>query len=71
MRKKVKKWLGDLEQHAPRARQSMLAAMMNVRPSQLLDRDLWRELGLRVAQERDEAPAASVSGRKQLPLLNE
>jgi tRNA 2-thiocytidine biosynthesis protein TtcA len=71
MRKQVKKWLTDLEQHAPRARQSMLAAMMNVRPSQLLDRDLWRELGLRVAQERDEAPAAPAPGRKHLPLLSE
>jgi hypothetical protein len=41
----------------------MLAAMMNVRPSQLLDRDLWRELGLRVAEERDEAPATPTARR--------
>jgi len=72
MRKQVKKWLADLETHAPRARQSMLAAMMNVRPSQLLDRDLWRTLGLEVARERDEAPGPKLgAGPKHLPLLEE
>jgi len=57
MRKQVKQWLTQLETHAPRARQSMLAAMMNVRPSQLLDRDLWQALGLPVAREADEEGA--------------
>lgn len=72
MRKQVKKWLTELEVHAPRARQSMLAAMMNVRPSQLLDRDLWRALGLEVAKERDEAPGAVANDeRKRLPLLSD
>ena len=29
----------------------MLAALQNVRPSQLLDRDLWQKMGLAVAEE--------------------
>ena len=71
MRKQVKKWLGDLEVHAPRARQSMLAAMMNVRPSQLLDRGLWQALGLEVAKEREGAPVVlEAEDRKRLPLLD-
>lgn len=46
MRKQVKRLLEDLERLAPRARESMLAALGNVRPTHLLDRDLWRALGL-------------------------
>lgn len=71
MRKQVKRWLSDLEAHAPRARQSMLAAMMNVRPSQLLDRSLWSALGLSVAREGEETsePSAAVPDRPRLPLL--
>jgi len=77
MRKQVKRWLTELESHAPRARQSMLAAMMNVRPSQLLDRDLWKALGLSVAQQGsgvepvDVQPAQMAeSGRIRLPVLD-
>lgn len=58
-RKQVKRLLNDLETHAPRARQSMLAAMTNVRPSQLLDRDLWRALNLEVAREGAESNASA------------
>lgn len=64
-RKQVKRLLGELEALAPRARQSMLAAMMNVRPSQLLDRDLWRVLGLEVAREGDSAAAATFAPDKE------
>ena len=66
MRKQVKRWLKELEVHAPQARQSMLAAMMNVRPSQLLDRGLWEQLGLEVARER-EAPTHTRG--KRLPVV--
>jgi tRNA 2-thiocytidine biosynthesis protein TtcA len=66
MRKQVKRFLQDLEQHAPRVRQSMLAAMMNVRPSQLLDKGLWQALGLEVAREREEPARADT---KRLPVL--
>jgi tRNA 2-thiocytidine biosynthesis protein TtcA len=79
MRKQVKRWLSELEVHAPRARQSMLAAMMNVRPSQLLDRGLWNELGLSVARESEErpvgketgaVPAANSAAKLRLPMLD-
>jgi tRNA 2-thiocytidine biosynthesis protein TtcA len=71
MRKQVKQWLTQLEAHAPRARQSMLAAMMNVRPSQLLDRDLWRTLGLPVASEDERGTVTPVAqpGKNRLPVL--
>jgi tRNA 2-thiocytidine biosynthesis protein TtcA len=81
-RKQVKRWLTELETLAPRARESMLAAMMNVRPSQLLDKGLWSTLGLPVAQTeptpvaRDpEAPHAESGDTSQrrarrLPLLS-
>jgi tRNA 2-thiocytidine biosynthesis protein TtcA len=48
-RKQVKRWLTELQTMAPQAKESMLAAMMNVRPSQLLDKELWQTLGLPVA----------------------
>lgn len=75
-RKQVKRLLNELETHAPRARQSMLAAMMNVRPSQLLDRDLWRVLGLEVAREGDAGASAVLAhedpgeqAKLRLPVL--
>lgn len=54
-RKQVKQWLAQLEAAAPRAKQSMLAAMMNVRPSQLADKGLWRALELAVAKDAGAA----------------
>ncbi len=50
-RKAVSRLLADLEQRAPGARRSMLAALRNVRPSHLLDQGLWSRLGLEVARE--------------------
>ncbi len=54
MRKQVKRLLGDLEALAPRARESMLGALMNVRATHLLDADLWRRLDLPVAHDSDD-----------------
>jgi tRNA 2-thiocytidine biosynthesis protein TtcA len=50
-RKQVKRWLGELQTLAPQAKESMLAALTNVRPSQLLDKQLWQALGLAVATQ--------------------
>jgi tRNA 2-thiocytidine biosynthesis protein TtcA len=75
MRKQVKRLLKDLEALAPRARESMLAAMGNVRPSQLLDKKLWASLGLPVAQGDDKTLASletqqPTAAGKRLPLLD-
>ncbi|MDD9940710.1 MAG: tRNA 2-thiocytidine(32) synthetase TtcA [Myxococcales bacterium] len=48
-RKQVKRVLSELEALSPRLRQSMLAAITRVRPSQLGDVDLWRALSLPVS----------------------
>jgi tRNA 2-thiocytidine biosynthesis protein TtcA len=72
MRKQVKRMLSEIEASAPRARESMLAAMGNVRASQLLDRKLWRALKLPVGAASDEAESndfdESARGLR-LPLL--
>lgn len=49
-RKQVKKLLQDLTALSPRARESMLAAITHVRPSQLADSRLWQALDLPVAR---------------------
>jgi tRNA 2-thiocytidine biosynthesis protein TtcA len=73
-RKLVKKLLNELEASAPRVRESMLAAMSNVRPSQLLDHGLWRALDLPVSRELDTSDATvtdeeSAAMRARLPLI--
>jgi tRNA 2-thiocytidine biosynthesis protein TtcA len=50
-RKVVGAMLNDLEAKNPGTKQSMLAALQNVRPSHLLDRDLWKRLGLEAARD--------------------
>jgi tRNA 2-thiocytidine biosynthesis protein TtcA len=50
-RKQVGTLLNDLEQKHPGIKGVMLAATQNVRPSHLLDKDLWRSLGLEAARE--------------------
>jgi tRNA 2-thiocytidine biosynthesis protein TtcA len=61
-RARVKEWLTELESIAPGARQSILAAMKNVRGSHLLDRALWERLGLHGATKR-EGGAGEADGR--------
>lgn len=58
-RKAVGKLIDELERQHPGVRNVMLSALQNVRPSQLLDRALWRSLGLEAARELpgDEADA--------------
>jgi tRNA 2-thiocytidine biosynthesis protein TtcA len=68
-RKAISRLLADLDARSPGARQNMLAALTNVRPSHLFDKKLWRALGLKVAppeegeRERsgDLLPASSLS----------
>ena len=55
MRKQVKELLATLEQRAPQVKESMLAALSNVRASHLLDTGLWEKLGLSVAPARGDA----------------
>jgi tRNA 2-thiocytidine biosynthesis protein TtcA len=50
-RKIVGKLIDDLEAKHPGMKQVMLAAVQNVRPSQLLDQRLWKTLGLEAARE--------------------
>jgi tRNA 2-thiocytidine biosynthesis protein TtcA len=74
-RKQVKQLLTDFERIAPRARESMLAAMANVKPGHLFDASLCRSLGLQGAQEDERMPdqcePASAPGldARRLPLL--
>jgi tRNA 2-thiocytidine biosynthesis protein TtcA len=55
-RKEVARLLADLERRAPGVRESMLAALRNVRPSHLFDRGLWQALDLAVAREATSDP---------------
>jgi tRNA 2-thiocytidine biosynthesis protein TtcA len=68
MRKQVKKLRAQMEGLAPTAKESMLAALANVRPTHLLDRELQSELDLEVARE-DERASVSPVGARRLPLL--
>jgi tRNA 2-thiocytidine biosynthesis protein TtcA len=76
-RKQIKRLLGELERLAPQVRESMLAAMGNVKAAHLLDRDLWRALGVQTAVDptldqdaAPEAPRARVSnGVDESPAL--
>ncbi len=56
-RKVVKGMLTELERKHPGTKTSMLAAVRNVRPSQLLDKGLWATLGLRAADELEGVSA--------------
>ncbi|WP_437940832.1 tRNA 2-thiocytidine(32) synthetase TtcA [Sorangium sp. So ce341] len=59
-RKAVSRLLAELDERHPGARQNMLAALGNVRPSHLFDTGLWKRLGLEVA--REEGSASSQAG---------
>ncbi len=62
-RKAISALLAELDAKNPGARANMLAALANVRPSHLLDKGLWQKLGLRVAEELDEARGTIPIGR--------
>jgi len=60
-RKQMQKLLDDLEAKNPGTRQSMLAALRNVRPTHLLDAKIWKRLGLPLSG--NEAPAEDDAGQ--------
>jgi tRNA 2-thiocytidine biosynthesis protein TtcA len=68
-RKQVKNLLSALEQSAPKAKESMLAALANVRASHLLDSALWQRLGLHAEPERGDALGAGDDAQPRAPLL--
>jgi len=71
MRKQVKQWLAELETKAPRVKESMLAAMTHVKPTHLLDRQLWSALGLHAASESEpQAPSVSPTRGPRLPIVS-
>ncbi|HHH30480.1 MAG TPA: tRNA 2-thiocytidine(32) synthetase TtcA [Polyangiaceae bacterium] len=61
MRQQAKAWLAQLEEMAPRARQSMLAALGNVKVTHLLDKGLTKS--------PDDTPRVSEDGVRHLPLI--
>jgi len=61
-RKIVGGLLDDLERTHPGIKNVMFASLQNVRPSHLLDKDLWRTLGLKAARGADE-PALVTAAR--------
>ena len=68
MRQEVKRLLTTLEAIAPRVRESMLAALGNVRPTHLLDRGLWKQLGLHPTDDA-RAPASERQTPTRTPTL--
>jgi tRNA 2-thiocytidine biosynthesis protein TtcA len=78
-RKEVKTFLAQLEVMAPQVKESMLAALTNVRATHLLDRDLWARLGIApdgdagAVEKPREIPArtlASPDGTRRLPVVS-
>ncbi len=63
-RKVVGRLLDNLEADRPGTKTVMLAALQNVRPSQLLDQGLWRALGLRAAVESPDTQDDAIPERR-------
>jgi tRNA 2-thiocytidine biosynthesis protein TtcA len=66
MRKQVKQLLVELQGMAPKLKDSMFAALMNVRSSHLLDRALWEKLGL-----HQKLPTGDGLGTQLEPVLSD
>jgi tRNA 2-thiocytidine biosynthesis protein TtcA len=56
--------LEEMERDNPGLRTSALSALMNVRPSHLLDAGLWEKLGLEVAAEAPTSDVLTTIGRR-------
>ncbi len=76
-RKRMGRLIDDLERETPGTKQIMLAALRNVKPSQLLDSGLWKTMGLAVADERDEqregtlVPETRLRSKASTPWVSE
>jgi tRNA 2-thiocytidine biosynthesis protein TtcA len=72
MRKEVKTLLARLEESAPKVKESMLAAIGNVRATHLLDRDLWARLGIAPDGDAPKRSTTLVSpdGKGRLPVVS-
>lgn len=57
-RKKIKKLLSDLQKEIPSIKQSILTSLGNVKPSQLMDQELWN-----FHWKQEANPAASLSSK--------
>ncbi|HEY5240732.1 MAG TPA: tRNA 2-thiocytidine(32) synthetase TtcA [Polyangiaceae bacterium] len=58
-RKQVGRMIDQLEADRPGTKAVMLAALQNVRPSHLLDRRLWKALGVQAARDDEDASGES------------
>jgi tRNA 2-thiocytidine biosynthesis protein TtcA len=71
-RKIVGGMLDDLEREHPGIKNVMFASLQNVRPSHLLDKDLWRKLGLEAARDIEDnglvTPARLVRSRGDIAV---
>ncbi|MBI2391564.1 MAG: tRNA 2-thiocytidine(32) synthetase TtcA [Deltaproteobacteria bacterium] len=64
-RKQMQRLLSELEANNPGAKQSMLAALRNVRPTHLLDAGLWRKLALPLI---GDAPPEEPEAAETMPI---
>jgi tRNA 2-thiocytidine biosynthesis protein TtcA len=69
-RKIVGELIDGLERSRPGTKQVMLAAVRNVHPSHLLDRQLWKRLGLSVAGEGEAIPETPLVAEARLLRAN-
>jgi tRNA 2-thiocytidine biosynthesis protein TtcA len=65
-RKAMARLLDGVERENPGAKNVMLSALQNARPSHLLDQTLWRALGLPVARDDEEGPAKAQIAAQRL-----
>jgi tRNA 2-thiocytidine biosynthesis protein TtcA len=70
-RKIVGQLLATMEGEHPGIRASMLAALTNVRPSHLLDKDLWKKLDLEVAREETVSEVGKLLTLSRRPAVHD
>lgn len=66
-RRRVKELLAELERDIPHLKNSLFSALTNVRPSQLLDRQLSSDLKRMIASESDDDQESALVTLRRLP----